>query len=241
MSNKPMILVVEDDAAVRNLIAVTLETRDYRYHLAQNGGEALIEATTHQPDVMLLDLGLPDMDGVEIIRKVRGWSNMPIIVISARSEDTDKVEALDAGADDYLTKPFSVDEMLARLRVALRRINTDQQAASPENTLYENGSLRIDYAAGCAYIGENEIHLTPIEYRLLCLLAKNTGKVLTHNYILKEIWGNYSASEVGSLRVFMAMLRKKLQTGDDAQPYIQTHIGIGYRMLRQDRNPEEAP
>ena len=241
MSNKPLILVVEDDAAVRNLMAVTLETRDYRYHLAQNGAEALIEATTHQPDVMLLDLGLPDMDGVEIIRKVRGWSAMPIIVISARSEDSDKVEALDAGADDYLTKPFSVDEMLARLRVALRRINADQPAANRETALYENGSLRIDYAAGCAYIGETEIHLTPIEYKLLCLLAKNTGKVLTHNYILKEIWGSYSASDVGSLRVFMAMLRKKLQAGEDAQPYIQIHIGIGYRMLRQDRNPEEAP
>lgn len=241
MSHKPMILVVEDDAAVRNLMAVTLETRGYRYHLVRNGAEALIEATTHQPDVMLLDLGLPDMDGVEIIRKVRGWSGMPIIVISARHEDTDKVEALDAGADDYLTKPFSVDEMLARLRVALRRISADPQAQTRETTLYENGSLRIDYAAGCAYIGENEIHLTPIEYKLLCLLAKNTGKVLTHNYILKEIWGSYSASEVGSLRVFMAMLRKKLQAGNAAQPYIQTHIGIGYRMLRQDRNPEDVP
>lgn len=240
MGNKPMILVVEDDAAVRNLMAVTLETRGYRYHLAQNGAEALIEATTHQPDVMLLDLGLPDLDGVEIIRKVRSWSNIPIIVISARSEDSDKVEALDAGADDYLTKPFSVDEMLARLRVALRRINSDQQAATRESNLYENGSLRIDYAAGCAYIGE-EVHLTPIEYRLLCLLAKNTGKVLTHNYILKEIWGSFSASEVGSLRVFMAMLRKKLQTGEGTQPYIQTHIGIGYRMLRQERNPENTP
>lgn len=239
MSNKPMILVVEDDVAVRNLMAVTLETRGYRYHLARNGSEALIEVTTHQPDVMLLDLGLPDMDGVEIIRKVRSWSVMPIIVISARSEDADKVEALDAGADDYLTKPFSVDEMLARLRVALRRIGTDQQAAARESAVYENGNLHIDYAAGCAYIGDTEIHLTPIEYRLLCLLAKNTGKVLTHNYILREIWGSYSASEVGSLRVFMAMLRKKLQTGEGTQPYIQTHIGIGYRMLRQDRNPEE--
>ena len=241
MSNKPMILVVEDDAAVRNLMAVTLETREYRYHLAENGTKALIEATTHQPDVMLLDLGLPDMDGVEIIRKVRSWSGMPIIVISARSEDSDKVEALDAGADDYLTKPFSVDEMLARIRVALRRLNADQQPASRGNTLYENGSLRIDYAACCAYVGDVEIHLTPIEYKLLCLLAKNTGKVLTHNYILKEIWGSYSASEVGSLRVFMAMLRKKLQAGKGAQPYIQTHIGIGYRMLRQDRNPEDTP
>ena len=241
MSNKPMILVVEDDAAVRNLMAVTLETRGYRYHLACNGTEALIEATTHQPDVMLLDLGLPDMDGVEIIRKVRSWSAMPIIVISARSEDYDKVEALDAGADDYLTKPFSVDEMLARLRVALRRLNSDPQAVSRENTCYENGNLRIDYAAGCAWIGDEEIHLTPIEYRLLCLLARNTGKVLTHNYILKEIWGSYTASEVGSLRVFMAMLRRKLQVGEDAQPYIQTHIGIGYRMLRQERTTEDTP
>ena len=150
------------------------------------------------------------------------------------------MEALDAGADDYLTKPFSVDEMLARIRVALRRLNADQQAVSRENTCYENGSLRIDYAAGCAWIGDEEIHLTPIEYRLLCLLARNTGKVLTHNYILKEIWGSYTSSEVGSLRVFMAMLRKKLQVGGDAQPYIQTHIGIGYRMLRQDRTTEDA-
>ena len=240
MSNKPLILIVEDDAAVRNLMAVTLETRGYRYHVAQDGAKALIEATTHQPDVMLLDLGLPDMDGVEIIRKVRSWSAMPIIVVSARSEDSDKVEALDAGADDYLTKPFSVDELLTRLRVALRRLNTDQQTVR-ENTCYENGNLRIDYAAGCAYIGDEEIHLTPIEYRLLCLLARNTGKVLTHNYILKEIWGSYTSSEVGSLRVFMAMLRKKLQTGDGAQPYIQTHIGIGYRMLRHDRNTEDTP
>ena len=241
MGNKPMILVVEDDAAVRSLMAVTLETRGYRYHLSQNGAEALIEATTHQPDVMLLDLGLPDMDGVDIIRKVRGWSAMPIIVISARSEDSDKVEALDAGADDYLTKPFSVDEMLARLRVALRRINTNQQAAGPDSSVYENGNLRIDYAAGCAYIGNSEIHLTPMEYKLLCLLAKNTGKVLTHNFILREIWGSYSSSDVGSLRVFMVMLRKKLQAGDSGQLYIQTHIGIGYRMLRQDRSPEETP
>ena len=237
--NDLTILVVEDDASVRNLMAMTLRAHQYRYRTADNGESAMRELTARAPDVVLLDLGLPDMDGVEIIRKVRGWSGMPIIVISARSEDADKVEALDAGADDYLTKPFSVDEMLARLRVALRRLNADQQAASRENMQYENGSLRIDYAAGCAYIGSEEIHLTPIEYRLLCLLAKNTGKVLTHNYILKEIWGSYSVSEMGSLRVFMAMLRKKLQAGGDSQPYIQTHIGIGYRMLRQDRMTEE--
>ena len=240
MGNKSLILVVEDDAAVRSLMAVTLDTQGYRYRLAANGAEALIEASTHRPDVMLLDLGLPDMEGVDIIRKVRTWTAMPIIVISARSEDADKVEALDAGADDYLTKPFSVDELLARLRVALRRLNTEGQTAQ-ESAVYENGSLSIDYAAGCAYLSGEEIHLTPIEYRLLCLLAKNTGKVLTHNYILKEIWGSYTASDVGSLRVFMATLRKKLQAGDDAQPYIQTHVGIGYRMLRQDRPAEDTP
>ena len=240
MSNKPMILVVEDDAAVRNLMAVTLDTQGYQYHLAHNGSEALMEATTHQPDVMLLDLGLPDMEGVDIIRKVRGWTSMPIIVISARSEDADKVEALDAGADDYLTKPFSVDEMLARLRVALRRVHADQQISGGESPHYENGALRIDYAAGCAYMSGSEIHLTPIEYKLLCLLARNTGKVLTHNYILKEIWGSYTASDVGSQRVFMAMLRKKLQADCEAQPYIQTHIGIGYRMLRIDRSSEDS-
>ena len=240
MSNKPMILIVEDDAAVRNLMAVTLDTQGYQYHLARNGAEALLEATTHQPDVMLLDLGLPDMDGVDIIRKVRGWTAMPIIIVSARSEDADKVEALDAGADDYLTKPFSVDELLARLRVALRRVRADQQIAGSESPVYENGGLRIDYAAGCAYMNGNEIHLTPIEYKLLCLLARNTGKVLTHNYILKEIWGSYTASDVSSLRVFMAMLRKKLQADGAAQSYIQTHIGIGYRMLRIDRASEES-
>ena len=240
MGNKSLILVVEDDAAVRSLMAVTLDTQGYRYRLAANGAEALIEASTHRPDVMLLDLGLPDMEGVDIIRKVRTWTAMPIIVISARSEDADKVEALDAGADDYRTKPFSVDELLARLRVALRRLNTEGQTAQ-ESAVYENGSLSIDYAAGCAYLSGEEIHLTPIEYRLLCLLAKNTGKVLTHNYILREIWGSYTPSDVGSLRVFMATLRKKLQANADNEVYIQTHIGIGYRMLRLDRAPEETP
>lgn len=240
MRNKPMILVVEDDAAVRNLMAVTLDTQGYQFHLARNGSEALMEVTTHQPEVMLLDLGLPDMDGVDIIRKVRSWTSMPIIIISARSEDADKVEALDAGADDYLTKPFSVDELLARLRVALRRVHAEQQTAGSESPVYENGGLKIDYVAGCAYMAGSEIHLTPIEYKLLCLLAQNTGKVLTHNFILKEIWGSYTASDVGSLRVFMAMLRKKLQSDGSTQPFIQTHIGIGYRMQRIDRLSEES-
>ena len=231
--NKPQILVVEDDNAVANLIAATLETQDYRYKRANTGAGAVMEALSSKPDVVLLDLGLPDMDGVDVIRKIRSWSNMPIIVVSARSEDFDKVAALDAGADDYLTKPFSVDELLARLRVALRRVRCDSLRLGEESSVYENGGLKIDYAAGCAYLSGEEIHLTPIEYKLLCLLARNTGKVLTHNYILKEVWGGTAASDVPSLRVFMATLRKKLEK-DPAHPqFIQTHIGIGYRMSWQ--------
>lgn len=177
--NKPQILFVEDDTAVGNLIATTLETQDYQFHRAKNGQQAILDALSCRPDVMLLDLGLPDMDGIEIIKKVRSWSNMPIIVVSARSDDRDKVMALDAGADDYLTKPFSVDELLARLRVALRRVRYDSQKTSEASARYQNGGLVIDYAAGCAYRDGQELHLTPIEYKLLCLLAKNTGKVLT--------------------------------------------------------------
>lgn len=231
--NKAQILVVEDDNAVASLIATTLETQSYQFKLAKTGASAVMEALTYKPDVMLLDLGLPDMDGVEIIGKIRAWSNMPIIVVSARSEDWDKVQALDAGADDYLTKPFSVDELLARLRVALRRVRYDSQRLSEESSIFENGGLKIDYAAGCVFLDGEEIHLTPIEYKLVCLLAKHTGKVLTHNFILKEVWGSPTASDVQSLRVYMAMLRKKLEK-DPAKPeYIQTHIGIGYRMLRK--------
>ncbi|WP_419025845.1 response regulator [Emergencia sp.] len=230
--NKPLILVVEDDAAIRNLITTTLETHDYRFQVAPNGESAILEASSHNPDVVLLDLGLPDLDGIEIIKKIRGWSLMPIIVISARSEDTDKIEALDAGADDYLTKPFSVEELLARLRVTFRRLNYVLGSQDTQNSIFKNGDLKIDYAAGCAFMGENELHLTPIEYKLLCLLAKNVGKVLTHTYITKEIWGSSWDNDVASLRVFMATLRKKLEKSSTSPQYIQTHVGVGYRMLR---------
>lgn len=230
---KSKILVVEDDPAISNLIRTTLETQNYQYHTAKTGSSALMDAISYRPDVIILDLGLPDMDGVKIIEKVRGWTNTPIIVVSARSEDQDKVEALDAGADDYLTKPFSIDELLARLRVALRRVRAEGERAGEESNIYQNGELRIDYAAGCVYLAEEEVHLTPIEYKLLCLLARNTGKVLTHNYILKEVWGSALASDTPSLRVFMATLRKKIEKTPSQPRYIQTHIGVGYRMLRQ--------
>ncbi len=224
--NQSSILIVEDDSAVRNLIVTTLDTNNYKYLTAPNGKTAVMEAASHNPDIILLDLGLPDMDGVEIIRKIRTWSDVPIIVISARSEDTDKIEALDSGADDYLTKPFSVDELLARIRVTQRRILGIQKTSS----VFVNGDLTIDYAAGSVTMNQEEIHLTPIEYKLLCLLAKNVGKVLTHTYITHEIWGSSYENEIGSLRVFMATLRKKLEGQSQKQQYIQTHIGIGYRM-----------
>ena len=236
--NKPLILVVEDDVAVRNLITTTLRAHDYRFLTAANGESAVLEASSHNPEIVLLDLGLPDMDGVEVIRRIRSWSNLPIIVLSARSEDTDKIGALDAGADDYLTKPFSVEELLARLRVTQRRLATLQTGMLTSGAVFTNGKLKVDYAAGCAYRDGVEIHLTPIEYKLLCLLARNTGKVLTHNFILNEIWGSSAFSDTPSLRVFMATLRKKLEVDPSHPQYIQTHIGVGYRMIRQKQEDE---
>ena len=230
--NKPLILVVEDDAPVRNLMTTTLKTNDYRYLVAVNGEAAIFEASSHNPDIVLLDLGLPDMDGVQVIETIRSWSNMPIIVISARSEDSDKIEALDAGADDYLTKPFSVEELLARLRVTQRRLTYMATEVISQGAVFENGKLRVDYAGGCAYLDGQELHLTPIEYKLLCLLSKNVGKVLTHTYITQNIWGRSWDNDVASLRVFMATLRKKLEAEPASPQYIQTHIGVGYRMMK---------
>ena len=229
--NKPLILIVEDDSAVKNLIATALETQDYRYVTAANGVQAVLEAATKRPDILLLDLGLPDMAGVEVIRTVRSWSEMPIIVISARSEDTDKIDALDAGADDYLTKPFSVEELLARLRVTQRRLKYIRAAAAQE-AVFVNGDLTVDYAAGCARLRGQELHLTPIEYKLLCLLSRNVGKVLTHTYLTREIWGSAFDSDIASLRVFMTTLRKKIQPRPEDAQFIQTHVGVGYRMVR---------
>lgn len=232
--NKPLVLVVEDDRPVRNLIVTTLKSHDYRYLTAENGKTAIMEASSHNPDIVLLDLGLPDIDGTEVITNIRGWSNMPIIVISARSEDSDKITALDAGADDYLTKPFSVEELLARLRVTQRRLLLLKSSNDAGKPVFQNGELKIDYAAGCVYLNGEEMHLTPIEYKLLCLLSHNVGKVLTHTYITMQIWGSSRENDIASLRVFMATLRKKLEPEKTSPQYIQTHIGIGYRMLRVD-------
>ena len=230
--NKMCILVIEDDASVRNLMTTTLKAHDYRYLTASTGETGIMEASSHNPDVVLLDLGLPDMDGIEVIKKIRTWSNMPIIVLSARSEDSDKIEALDMGADDYLTKPFSVEELLARLRATQRRLAVLQGDTVSNEPIFINGDLKVDYAAGCVYLGEEELHLTPIEYKLLCLLAQNVGKVLTHTFITQKIWGSSWENDIASLRVFMATLRKKLEPAPDSPQYIQTHIGVGYRMMK---------
>ncbi len=230
--DKWKVLVVEDDAPVRHLIMASLMAEDYNVFDAHSVAEAVQLSATQNPDMILLDLGLPDGDGVEVIEKVRSWTETPIIVISARDEDTDKIEALDAGADDYLTKPFSVAELLARLRSTQRRLT--HLAAGNTEAVFRNGELLIDYAAGCAYLAEQELKLTPIEYRLLCLLAQNVGKVLTHKYITQKIWGVGWENNIASLRVFMATLRKKLETSPASPAYIQTHIGVGYRMMKID-------
>ncbi|RNL40688.1 response regulator [Paraeggerthella hongkongensis] len=233
MAEEYRILVVEDDAAVRRLVTTTLELHGYVHKEARTVAQALLELSSQPPDLAILDLGLPDGDGVDVIRTLRGWSSLPVIVLSARLEDADKVEALDAGADDYLVKPFSVDELLARVRVALRRLDRERaMQGDAEEAVYCNGGLSIDYASACVKRDGQEVHLTPFEYKLLCLLARNTGKVLTHNYLLKEVWGSALASDRSSLRVFMATLRKKIEP-DPANPlYIQTHVGVGYRMMR---------
>ena len=230
--NKLQILIVEDDSSVKNLMTTTLKAHDYKYIVAETGEDAIRQASTYNPDIILLDLGLPDIDGVDVIKKIRTWSNVPIIVISARSEDADKIEALDNGADDYLTKPFSVEELLARIRVTGRRLAVMMANGEANESVFTNGKLKIDFAAGCAYLREKELHLTPIEYKLLCLLSKNVDRVLTHTYITQHIWGNSFESSVSSLRVFMATLRKKLESETNSVQYIQTHIGVGYRMMR---------
>jgi two-component system KDP operon response regulator KdpE len=234
INEKPAILVVEDDLPIRNLISTTLDLQNYKFVTVENGVKAISYVASSKPDVILLDLGLPDMDGVEVIKKIRSWSFVPIIVISARSDDKDKIQALDAGADDYLTKPFSVEELLARLRSTLRRLQYLESKDTVEDAIFRNGDLIIDYTAATVTICDKEIHLMPIEYNLLCLLAKNVGKVLTHHYILDKVWTNAIESDLASLRVYMASLRKKIESDKNEAKYIQTHVGIGYRMVKID-------
>ena len=226
------VLIVEDEIAISRFLRAALEGDGLRVHDAGTLQRGLIEAATRKPDLVILDLGLPDGDGIDFIREVRQWSQMPILVLSARTEESDKIAALDAGADDYLTKPFSVEELLARLRVTQRRLAMMTAEMATASSVFVNGKLKVDYAGGCAYLGEDELHLTPIEYKLLCLLSKNVGKVLTHTFITQNIWGRSWDNDVASLRVFMATLRKKLEPTEESPQYIQTHIGVGYRMIK---------
>lgn len=232
--NKYMILVVEDDAAIRNLIVTTLETQGYRYKTAVSGKEALMEAATHNPDILLLDLGLPDLDGTEIIRRVRSWAKTPIIVISARSMEEDKAHALDLGADDYLQKPFGTIELLARIRTALRHTRTaleDDSIALKGS--YEVGDLLIDYRKCRVYLAGKDVGLTPNEFRIVALLGKHAGQVITYRAMLKELWGPYASRDNKILRVHMANIRRKIEPNPDEPRYIFTEVGIGYRMSEE--------
>ena len=230
--NKAKILVVEDDKAVRNLITTTLETQNYQYHTAEKGSEALLEAVSFQPDVMLLDLGLPDMDGIAIIEKVRGWSGMPIIVISARSEDRDKIDALDAGADDYLTKPFHMDELLARIFSLIRRytrFNRDRN--SQEILQYEGLCVNIDERS--VKTGNGTFELPPKEFDVLMFLAENQGKILTKQRIYEAVWKEPYVYDDNNIMAVISRLRKKLEENPANPRYIQTIKGIGYRFNRE--------
>ena len=224
--NRTSVLVVEDDDAVRNLIVTALGSHGYQWLSAVTGAEAISSITVSAPDVILLDLGLPDIDGQDVIAKVRTWSQVPIIVVSARADDLDKIAALDAGADDYLSKPFSVGELLARIRTTERHLSY-MVHEEPPVSVFENGDLTIDFVTGVVRLAGADLHLTPREYKLLCLLARNVGRVLTHQFILREAWGGGQEGDLASLRVYMGNLRKKIGTR-----YIQTHVGVGYRLVR---------
>lgn len=228
------ILIVEDDRSVRSFIETALSIQGYRCQTAHDGTAALCCLSKGDIDVILLDLGLPDIDGIEVIKNIRSWSSIPVIVVSARNDDIDKVAALDAGADDYLTKPFSIDELLARLRGTFRRLAYLMKENTEPSSLFRNGELSIDFEARTATIRGQEIHLTPTEYRLLTVLASNVGRVLTYSTILKSIRGSFLETDIASLRVSMVSLRRKLEVDPRVPVYVQTHIGIGYSMPRID-------
>jgi two-component system KDP operon response regulator KdpE len=223
-----LVLVVEDEPQVLRFLRASLSAHGYRLVEAATGAQAVVDASTRGPDLVLLDLGLPDLDGIEVTRRIREWSTVPIVVVSARGQERDKVEALDAGADDYLTKPFGTEELLARMRVALR--HAARVKGEGGDSAFETGELRVDLAARLVYRRGEEVRLTRTEYRLLAVLVQNAGKVVTHRHLLREVWGPGSSSETHYLRVYMAQIRHKLED-DPAQPrYLLTETGVGYRL-----------
>jgi two-component system KDP operon response regulator KdpE len=223
-----VVLVVEDEAPIRRFLKAALEDQGFKMLEATAGAPAIAMAASHNPDIILLDLGLPDMDGLEVIKNIREWSSTPIIVISARGKDTEKVAGLDAGADDYLAKPFSLEELSARLRVVIRRLT--QSRGGKDEPVLEAGELKVDLARRMVWRGGEEIHLTPIEFKLLAVLARHSGRVLTHRQLLKEVWGQASDEQTHYLRNYIRTLRHKLEA-DPARPvYLRTEPGVGYRL-----------
>jgi len=225
---EPIIVLIEDEPQIRRFLRVTLAGQEYRLFEAVTGADGLVEAATRQPDVVIVDLGLPDMDGIEVIRRLREWTAVPIIVLSARGQEGDKVAALDAGADDYVSKPFGVGELLARIRVALRHAAGALRGG--DDALFAVGDLRVDLARRHVFVGGQEVHLTPIEYKLLTTLVRHAGKVLTHGQLLKEVWGPSHGEEAHYLRVYMAQLRRKLEADPTRPRYLLTEPGVGYRL-----------
>jgi two-component system KDP operon response regulator KdpE len=227
-NSKEQVLLIEDEPQMRRFLRITLQSQGYRLFEAASGNEGLREAAARNPDVILLDLGLPDIDGLEVTVRLREWTQTPIIVISAREQEQDKVRALDAGADDYLTKPFSAGELFARIRVALR--HALRQRSGQTEPVFTCAGLRVDLAARRVFIQNNEIHLTPIEYKLLTVLIRHAGKVVTHRQLLMEVWGPGQVSEVQYLRVYMTQLRHKIEA-DPARPQLLINEpGVGYRL-----------
>jgi two-component system KDP operon response regulator KdpE len=226
--SRPTILLIEDELPIRRFLRASLAVVNYRLAEAETGQQGLRLAAQQPPDLVILDLGLPDMDGQEVLRQLREWLHAPVIILSVRDQEQQKITALDSGADDYLTKPFSTGELLARIRVALRHARG--RSADQESSTFASGDLRIDLAARRVFVQEKEIHLTPIEYKLLTTLVRHAGKVLTHHFLLREVWGPHRQQETHYLRVFMASLRRKIET-DSAQPrYLLTEPGVGYRL-----------
>lgn len=225
----PIILIIEDEAPIRRFVRISLEADGYRLAEATTAAQGLREAECLPPDAVILDLGLPDADGLEVIRRLRAWSQVPIIVLSARGRETDKIAALDSGADDYLTKPFGAGELLARIRVALR--HRQYAASMTASDLFQVGDLKVDQSRHEISVGDREVHLTPTEFRLLTVLIRNAGKVVTHRQLLKEVWGPDSVYEYQYLRVYMGQLRRKLETDTTRPRYLLTEPGIGYRLV----------
>ncbi|NLL80294.1 MAG: response regulator transcription factor [Clostridiales bacterium] len=234
MSMKLTALIIEDEKNIRDFISTSLSTQNYKAVTAFTGTEGLSLFTSIQPDIVLLDLGLPDLDGIQLIQKIREWSSTPIIVISARTRERDKVLALDTGADDYIVKPFGSKELFARMRTALRHSNRLNTTSPLYNRPYHAKDLTIDFERHLVTLGEKEIHLTQVEFKIVALLARNSGKVMTYDNIMSEIWGPYTDTNNRILRVNMANIRRKMEENPGEPVYILTEIGIGYRMLEDD-------